>query len=294
MPLFRTLLAAVAIVFVPCRSLTGAEPPAAGEIRVMSYNIRFGTARDGENHWEKRKDFLAETIQAAHPDLLGTQETLGFQRDFLAGILPGYESLAAGREDGREQGETTAIFWRRDRFEKLDGGHFWLSGTPGVAGSIGWDASLTRMATWVRLKDKAVEGKPVVWVNTHFDHIGKLARLESAKLIRDRLGVLGKDCSLVVTGDFNAGEGSDPYEALFGWRGTEASPVVDSLRAAHPQRGEKEGTSTPFLAAPNQTARIDWIAVSRDWKVRSAEIGHPDRGGRSASDHFPVHAVLRR
>ncbi len=274
--------------------LFAAAPESGGDIKVMSYNIRFGTAKDGENHWDKRKDFLAETIKAANPDLLGTQETLGFQRDFLAKTLPNYEVLAAGREDGREKGETTAIYWRKDRFEKLDGGHFWLSETPAVAGSKGWDTSLPRMATWVRLKDKSKAGKPVLWINTHFDHIGKVARHESAKLMRERIGMLGKDCSVIVTGDFNSGEGSDPYKALFGGEGKEASPVLDSYRLVHPERQQNEGTTTPFQSAPRAGNRIDWIAISPDWKVVTAEILHPDRDGRTASDHFPVTAVLRR
>ncbi len=291
--LLTLLLAAIgAVPFTP--SLRAADPPAPNDVRVTSYNLRYGTAKDGENHWDKRKDFLAEAIKAANPDLLGTQETLGFQRDFVAGILPGHDVLAAGRDDGKEQGEMVAVYWRKERFEKLDGGHFWLSTTPEVAASKAWDTSLTRMATWVRLKDKTKEGKPVLWVNTHFDHVGKQARLESAKLIRERLLVLGKDCSLVLTGDFNAGEGSDPYQAMFGMLGETASPILDSLRVAHPQRGENEGTTTPFLSAPGKGARIDWIGVSPDWKVVAAEIGRPDREGRSASDHFPVHAVLRR
>ena len=274
--------------------LIAADPDTAGNIKVMSYNVRYGTANDGENHWNKRKDFMAETIKAFAPDLLGTQETLGFQRDFLAEILPTHEVLAVGREDGREKGEMTAICWRKDRFEKVDGGHFWLSETPADAGSMGWDTSLPRMATWVRLKDKSKEGKPVFWVNTHFDHIGKVARLESAKLIRERIGALGKDCSVIVTGDFNSGEGTEPYKALFDSRENDASPVLDSYRVAHPQREENEGTTTPFKAAANKGSRIDWIGVSRDWKVIAAGIDHPDREGRTASDHFPVNAVIRR
>lgn len=294
MTLLRSFLL-VAVLAVSANSfLRAADPDAAGEITVMSYNIRYGTAKDGENHWDKRKEFLAETIKAANPDLLGTQETLGFQRDFLAETLPTHEVLAAGREDGKEQGETTAIYWRKERFEKLDGGHFWLSTTPGEAGSMGWDTSLPRMATWVRLKDKTNPGKPVLWINTHFDHRGPVARLESSKLIRNRLGELGKDCSLIVTGDFNAGEGSEPYLAMFAARENEESPVVDSLRIAQPTRAENEGTTTPFLSAPGKGARIDWIAVSRDWKVIAAAIERPDRDGRTASDHFPVTAVIRR
>jgi endonuclease/exonuclease/phosphatase family metal-dependent hydrolase len=133
-----------------------------------------------------------------------------------------------------------------------------------------------------------------LWINTHFDHKGRQARVESAKLIRERIAVLGKDCSLILTGDFNAGEGSEPYKAMFGLRETEESPIVDSYRVGHPERAEKEGTTTPFLAVPSNGARIDWIGVSRDWNVISATIEHPDRDGRTASDHFPVTAVLRR
>jgi endonuclease/exonuclease/phosphatase family metal-dependent hydrolase len=293
MIILRIVLLTLGLLIATRPSLPAANAP-SGDVTVMTYNVRYGAAKDGENHWDKRKEFLAETIQAANPDLLGTQETLGFQRDFLLSHLTNYQSLAVGREDGKEKGETTAIFWRTSRFEEVDGGHFWLSETPAVAGSKGWDTSLPRMATWVRLKDKTNPGKPVLWINTHFDHIGKIARLESAKLLRDRIGTLGKGCSVIVTGDFNSGEGSEPYVALFGAGGTNASPVLDSYRTAHPQREPNEGTTTPFRSAPREGDRIDWIAISPDWKVMSAEIAHPDRGGRTASDHFPVIAVLRR
>ena len=159
---------------------------------------------------------------------------------------------------------------------------------------MGWDTSLPRMATWVRLKDKEKDEKPVFRVNTHFDHKGPAARLESARLIRARIGTLGKDCSVIVTGNFNAGEGSEPYQAMFGVHESNESTVMDSLRVVQPQRGESEGTITSFKAVANKGGRIDWIAVSRDWRVISAPIEHPDRKGRTASDHFPVTATLQR
>jgi endonuclease/exonuclease/phosphatase family metal-dependent hydrolase len=186
-----------------------------------------------------------------------------------------------------------AVYWRKDRFEKVDGGHFWLSETPRVAGSKSWDSSLPRMATWVKLKDK-LGGKPVLFLNTHFDHRGRTARLQAAKLIRDRLALLGAGCSVIVTGDFNSGEGSAPYQALFAPRGTEESPVVDSYRLAHPKREAGEGSTTGFKAGASTGSRIDWIAVSRDWKVVAAGIDRTSKGGRTPSDHFPVTAILRR
>src|SRR3954453_19665447 len=157
MRLALSVLACLVAALAPARSDPPAPPPdapAAPPVRVMSFNIRYGTAKDGENAWEKRKEFLAETVAAFDPDLLGTQETLAFQRDFLAAKLAGYGVFAAGRDDGKEAGEMAALFYREARFEKLAGGHFWLSETPDVPGSKGWDAALPRVATWVKLRDR--------------------------------------------------------------------------------------------------------------------------------------------
>ncbi|HEY1189898.1 MAG TPA: endonuclease/exonuclease/phosphatase family protein, partial [Gemmata sp.] len=281
-------------------ALTGSAAPAADPgappvpVRVMSFNIRYGTARDGDNRWDLRKVFLAETVAAFDPDLLGTQETLADQRDFLAQKLKGYEGLAAGRDDGKEGGEMAALFYRAARFEKLGGGHFWFSDTPDTPGSKGWDAALPRVATWVKLKDRtAPDGRPVLFLNAHLDHRGKTARVRSAELIRAKVAELGKGCRVVVTGDFNAGEGSGPYTALFGPADQKPSPLVDTFRAQHPARGKNEGTFCDFKAAGTDGDRIDWIGCSRDWDVRLAGIDRTSRDGRTPSDHFPVTAVLR-
>lgn len=264
-------------------------------VRVMSYNIRYGTAPDGENHWERRKDFLVETIQAFRPDLLGTQETLAFQRDYLAEKLPDYGVFGAGREDGKEQGEIMAVYWRKDRFEVLASGHFWLSTTPDVPGSKSWDSSLPRMVTWLKLRDlKQPDAKPILWMNTHFDHRGEEARRQSARLVRQKLLELGQGSSLIVTGDFNAAEGSQPYQLLFDDLDGRPSPVVDTYRTAHPRRGQEEGTFSGFRAQNVSGPRIDWIACSRDWRIVEAGIDRTARDGRTPSDHFAVFAVLSR
>ncbi len=283
------LLASATLINVSSQS-----PKRTSEVRVMSYNIRYGTANDGENHWEKRKEFLVATIKAFAPDLLGTQETLGFQRDYLAQNLADYEVLGVGRDDGKEKGEMTALYFRRDRFEKLDGGHFWLSETPEVPGSKSWDTSLTRMVTWVKLRDRQnPKAKPLLYFNTHFDHRGEQARTESAKLIRRRIVEAGKNVRVIVTGDFNAGDDSAPYQALFTANEKQPSPVFDTYRAVNPQRAANEGTFSGFKVEATNGPRIDWIGASREWQVVQASIDRTAHDERTPSDHFAVIAILR-
>lgn len=275
----------VCVVFVV--SLANAD-----DLRVMSFNVRYGTANDGENHWDKRKDFLVETVRQFNPDLLGTQETLRFQRDYLAEKLSGYEAVGIGRDHGDQRGEMTAVLFRKERFEKLAEGHFWLSETPDVPGSKSWDTSLTRMVTWLKLKDrKSDPPAELFFFNTHFDHRGQQARQESARLIRRKIAELAGQTPTILTGDFNAGEASPPYQALF----IEDGPVKlrDTFRLAHPQRTKDEGTFSSFKANEIQGDRIDWIAVTTGWTVTSAEIDRTERDGHTPSDHFPVTAVLK-
>jgi endonuclease/exonuclease/phosphatase family metal-dependent hydrolase len=274
-----------------------ANAPQAAEsenaVRVMTFNIRYGTANDGENRWDLRKDFVVETIEAFDPDLLGTQETVLFQRQYLEEKLEGYEAWGVGREDGKEAGEQTTLFYKSRRFERTDGGHFWLSETPDEPGSKSWDSSLPRIASWVKLKDRErSKAKPLLFVNTHFDHRGAEARLQSAKLIREQIAKLGEGCRVIVTGDFNAGEGSPPYVALFGAVEGEASSVRDAYRLVHPEKRDDEGSFSGFVAGAKQGARIDWIGASREFAVQSATIDRTEREGRTPSDHFPVTAVL--
>lgn len=270
--------------------IAAAEPAA---VRVMSFNIRYGTANDGENHWDRRKEFLVETVQAFGPDLLGTQETLGFQKDFLADQLAGYRAIGVGRDDGGPKGEMTAVLFREARFELLEHGHFWLSETPDVPGSKSWDTSLTRMATWLKLRYRQGPGDAIVWFfNTHYDHRGAQARTESSRLLRRKITELAGTSPAIVTGDFNADEGSEPYVALFG---AAAGQVVlrDTLRVKRPEKRANEGTFSGFRAEERSGARIDWIGCSTEWEVLEAGIDRTAREGRTPSDHVPVTAVLR-
>lgn len=292
MRLFRLLLLTSLLSCWQAKNCLADDTPT--DVRVMSFNIRYGTAKDGENHWDKRKDFLLDTIRDFNPDLLGTQETLGFQRDWLADKLPGYGSLGVGRDDGQNQGEMMALYYRQDRFALLESGHFWLSETPEVVGSKSWDSALPRMASWVKLKDmKSDQSPPILFLNTHFDHMGQQARLKSAELVRQKIVEMGAGTSVIVTGDFNTGEGSEPYDALFA-EADARSPVIDCYRAVHPQREENEGTFSGFDSQRINGPRIDWIAASRDWMIVSAETNRVAKDGRTPSDHFPVQAILQR
>jgi endonuclease/exonuclease/phosphatase family metal-dependent hydrolase len=208
--------------------------------------------------------------------------------------LKDYDVLGVGRDDGKEQGEMTALYFKRARFEKLDGGHFWLSETPDQPGSKSLDASLTRMVTWVKLRDRRdPKAKPVMFFNTHFDHRGVQARVESARLLRRRVAEAAKTCRVIVTGDFNAGEDSEPYRAFFGQESGPPAPVMDAYRKLHPQKAANEGTFSSFKAGSTSGPRIDWIGAGAAWQVLEAGIDRTERAGRTPSDHFAVYAVLR-
>lgn len=263
-------------------------------LHVMSFNIRFGTANDGKDSWPFRHQLVAETIKKFNPDLLGVQEALGFQIAYLQTNLEDYAFHGAGRDDGKKKGEFCGIYYREDRFEKLDAGHFWLSETPDEPGSVSWDSSLTRMASWVKLKDKRND-RVLVFINTHFDHRGAKARFESAKLIRAFANKQDKDTAIIITGDFNAGEGSKPYSAFIK-RDADLEDgqrkLLDAYRLAHPDKQEKEGTFNGFRGNAGGS-RIDWVLHDDQFKVISSDIDRHHDEDRYPSDHFPVNAVLQ-
>jgi endonuclease/exonuclease/phosphatase family metal-dependent hydrolase len=260
-------------------------------VRAMSFNIRLGVAKDGDNHWDKRKETVVKTITEFAPDFVGTQETYNFQAKYIGEELPQYTYVGRSRQrDGK--GEHCGIFYLTERFDKLMEGHFWLSETPDTPGSQSWDSSLPRMATWLKLWDRANKISFYV-VNTHFDHRGANARKESASQIRRFVQNLPKGSTVVVTGDFNASVKSAPYQALFGDSSTHGeSPLLDSYAIKHAKGDEPSGTFNGFKGTADG-ARIDWIAVSRDVSIESANIDRISFKGRYPSDHFPVTAVLK-
>jgi endonuclease/exonuclease/phosphatase family metal-dependent hydrolase len=254
-------------------------------LRVMSFNIRLGVANDGENRWDLRKDLVVKTIRDYNPDLLGLQEVFPMQEEYLRKNFPDYLYYGRSRLVNPKDGEACSVMFRKERFEAIKKSTFWLSETENEPGSKSWDSSLPRIANLVGLTDKQAVGKKLIFINTHFDHRGKKAREEAAKIIKNRVSTLEKGVGVVITGDFNSGEGSKPYQFLVGGN------LIDTFRIAHPTRTEKESTFTAWKGRLIGN-RIDWVLCSPNFRVLSAEINRTNDNGRYPSDHYPVTATL--
>lgn len=256
------------------------------EIRVMTFNIRLDTPVDSMNNWKYRRENAARMIRFYDADLLGTQEVLHNQLQDLLALLPEYGFTGVGRKDGKYEGEYSALFYRKSRFELLKTGNFWLSQTPEVPGSMGWDAACERMVTWGIFKDRET-GKKFAAFNTHFDHKGKLARLNSALLLKERTGQIAGDLPVILTGDFNTTEGSEPIQALL-----EGGKLKDTRRSAALVYGP-EWTFHGFGKVPlPERERIDFIFVSSAIKVNVCASLAEVCDTIYLSDHNPVFAKI--
>ena len=276
-------LALLASLFISLN--TNAKEKSSNDLRVMSFNIRLGVANDGPNHWDLRKDLVVATIQKFKPDLLGLQEVFPIQEKDLKDKFPEYAYDGRSRLVDPKNGEACSVMIRKDRFEVGRKSTFWLSETQDEPGSKNWDSSLPRIANLVHLTDRKAGGEKLIFMNTHFDHRGKVAREEAAKIIKKRVGDLGDGARVVVAGDFNSGEGSKPYQSLVGGN------LLDTFRIAKPKRTEEESTFTAWNGRLIGN-RIDWLLCSPNLRVLSARIDRTHFKGRYPSDHYPVTAVL--
>jgi endonuclease/exonuclease/phosphatase family metal-dependent hydrolase len=256
----------------------------ADSLKAMTFNIRYGTAPDGENAWPHRRELVVKVIRDESPDILGVQEALRGQLDELETALPEYVRVGVGR-DADGGGEYSALLYRKTRFDLSDAGTFWLSGTPEIPGSRTWGNNLPRIVTWARLLDRT-NGRRFVAANTHWDHQSQPARLESAQLLGDRTKLL---CAAgepaIVTGDFNAAPNNPAIPKLL-----ECAALQDSFRIKHPDE-KNVGTFNGF-GRSLQPFKIDAVLVSPHWQVEEAEIVRTTEGDRYPSDHFPVTATL--
>jgi endonuclease/exonuclease/phosphatase family metal-dependent hydrolase len=180
--MLRSLIVVAVFAFLFCSCMPSDDPA----IDVMTFNIRFDNPGDSVNAWPNRAAMVAAFIDEQIPDLMGMQEVLWHQYEYIHDVVPGYGSVAAGRDDGMKGGEACPVFWRLGRFERLADGTFWLSATPEVPGSVGWGAALTRISTWVKLYDRVAKDT-LLFFNTHFDHISDSARVMSSGVLLEKV-----------------------------------------------------------------------------------------------------------
>lgn len=257
----------------------------AQQINVATFNIRQKNNSDVGNMWDDRKIPLTNLIQYHEFDIFGIQEGFIEQVNDMQDQLPGYSYIGVGRDDGKQQGEHSAIFYKKDHFKLIESGTFWLSDTDLSKPNKGWDAALPRICTWGIFKDKK-NGKKFIFMNTHFDHVGVLARTESAKLILEKARELAKDLPLILTGDFNISQHNEAYFTLAN------SGIVKDVYDLTPIKYEPNSTFNGWGKSLKTNERIDHIFITKPFKVKKYGVLTDTYMGKFPSDHFPVFVQL--
>ncbi len=272
------LLSLIAFWVLPVRMAFATDADDAKEdLLVMTFNIRYGTANDGPDRWENRKDQVCDVIERYHCDVVGLQEALRFQIDAIREALPVYDEIGVGRDDGKTKGEYSNILYRKDRLELIDSGTFWLSDTPEVVGSKSWGNNITRICAWGRFLHKP-SGKAFYHFNLHMDH--------QVPTLAERRGLGGSahrqsrvPDPVILTGDFNAGESNPAVRYLRLEVPLESGPwgparatscFVDTFRVLHPEATEV-GTFNGFKG-DRSGEKIDYIFVEPGRRVLEAAI----------------------
>ncbi len=262
-------------------------------ILLMSFNIRYDNPNDGANSWDNRKEIVVNIIENSSPDLLGLQEVMKSQLEYLEKGLTEYSYFGEPRSE-KENEEYNPIFFKKNKFELLDSDTFWLSETPDEP-SLGWDAALNRIVTWGEIREKET-GKILFHFNTHFDHEGEQAKLESVKLLKAKIKEIAGDNDYVVTGDLNFDPSSRQYKKLTNMeRSTiERSTAVLGDASQIIKDGSKvnKGTFNGFDKSKDPIGPIDYILVGMNVAVKSFNVVDTIVSDQLPSDHFPVEAEL--
>ena len=273
-----------AVAAIPSSAVVESPAAPSEPLAVMTFNIRYGTAQDGENRWDARRELLFDVIRELDPDVLGLQEALDFQVNEIVAALPAYAVVGVGRDDGRRAGEYASILFRKDRLRVAESGTFWFSDAPAVPGSKSWGNTITRICTWARFIDR--DGRAFWHFNAHLDHQSQRSRERSAQLLRQRIeGRSALSEPVIVTGDFNVGETNPALQTL------RDAGMLDTYRIVHPDE-RRVGTYTGFKIGNDAGDKIDYVIVQAGTTVLAADIIRTARDGRYPSDHFPVFARL--
>lgn len=255
------------------------------QLNLMTFNIRYDNPGDSANNWKYRKNLATEMIRKNDIDVLGTQELLFSQLNDIRVLLPEYAYEGVGRKDGKTEGEFSAVFYKKAKFELLKSGTFWLSENPANVGVKGWDAAIERIVTWVMLKEKS-SGKEFAFINTHFDHIGQVARRESARLLLSKVDEIAKGLPVIVTGDFNATPDSEVIQIITNVN--TGNHMTDSRATAASVLGPA-WTFHGFGKVPMENRSIiDYIFVKNKVSVSQLSVISEMSGTTYLSDHNPV------
>ncbi len=263
------------------------EIKAQKHLNIMTFNIRYSTLRDSVNAWLYRKDNAAAQVLFHETHILGVQEALHEQIVDLKDRMPRFKYVGVGRDDGKIKGEYSAIFYDTTRLSVLESQTFWLSETPSVAGSKSWDAAITRIVTWAKMKDKLTK-KTFFVFNTHFDHIGKVARRESAKMILEQVNKIAGSSHAIITGDFNAQPDDEPIKVLVD--ATNPLKLLDTKALSASGHYGPTGTFNGFKSKEASDQPIDYIFTLKKIPVLQHATLSQTWGGLFSSDHFPVFA----
>jgi endonuclease/exonuclease/phosphatase family metal-dependent hydrolase len=258
-------------------------------ISVISFNVRYNNPNDGINAWPNRKSMVSDFVRSINPDIMGLQELTHQQFLDVAGMFPEYSRSGVGRDDGKHEGEYAAILFKMDRFNLLEESTFWLSESPEDTGSISWGAHLPRIASWVRLEVKKTKHNFFVF-NTHYSHISDSARMNSSKLILEKIEEIAGGFPVVLTGDFNFPAGTEGYSIIT--NGTnEVSGLADAQFKSNTPHFGGEATFNGFGKVKNGK-KIDFIFVNPEIRVLQHGIYPIHDGDLYISDHYPVFTEL--
>ena len=281
----HSIFSALFVIMVPI-SLQAAEP--ALPVRVLSFNLRYINPGDtGELTWLARRDQAAQVIREDKADVIGLQEAFRSMLDDIAVRVPGYEEIGVGREDGKTTGEYAAILVKKDRFNVMDSGTFWLSDTPTVPNSTTWKNRVTRICSWAKLEERTTK-RLLFFYNTHLDHESQEAREKGVAMILDHIAALPEDTAVIFTGDFNAAEDNPAISNI------KISPrrMLDTWRELNPTVPLTESGTMSLFTGVHDTAKIDYIFVPTGTRLVDAEIIRKNHDGIYPSDHYPVRASV--
>ncbi|HEV7781336.1 MAG TPA: endonuclease/exonuclease/phosphatase family protein [Chitinophagaceae bacterium] len=255
------------------------------EIKIMSYNIRLDMKSDGENQWDKRKEKVASLMNYYEADFIGGQEVQHHQLSYLLGHLVWYRAIGVGRDDGKQAGEYSCIFYKQDKYKVIQQSTFWLSPAPDSV-SRGWDAAYNRVCTYGLFENSKTKKR--CWVfNTHFDHVGKTARLESAKLIIKKIQEINTArLPVILMGDFNSKPGDEPVRYML-------DNMINTRDISKLVHGNAD-TWNGFKFNEKPDGCIDYIFVSHYDKVTVSKFATltDSYDMKYPSDHFPILATL--